>query len=165
LAALAGVSAPLAWIMPQSLESLFGTPQRLGNGPSRRDRAAILESFRLASANAVLNYSGAVVIAQLTRTCAGLGLDPAFGVLHSARPGMTALPWDCLELLRVQADAACFDYMAKHVFKADDFKIEREPKPHLRFNAAIARDVAEFTLRRVTFSECVRTVRKVAAWF
>jgi CRISPR/Cas system-associated endonuclease Cas1 len=39
--------------------------------------------FALHPVNAMLNYAGAIVVAQCARTLAGIGLDPALGVLHS----------------------------------------------------------------------------------
>jgi CRISPR associated protein Cas1 len=133
--------------------------------------------FALDPFNAMLNYAGGIIVAQCARACAGLGLDPAFGVLHSTRPGMQALAWDCFELLRVRTETVVFDFIASgktggrhpfvasHEFTVTDFKIVREPKPHIRFEAALARDLAAHVLRRVPFAIVVKTCRTVAGLF
>jgi len=41
--------------------------------------------FALDPFNAMLNYSGSIIVAQIIRASAGLGCDPAFGVLHVRR--------------------------------------------------------------------------------
>jgi CRISPR-associated protein Cas1 len=121
--------------------------------------------FALDPFNAMLNYSGAIIVAQCARACAGLGLDPAFGILHSTRPGMRALAWDVFELLRVRTETAVFGFVASRTFAQTDFKIVREPKPHIRFEAALARDLAAHVLRRVPFAIVVKTCRTVAGLF
>jgi CRISPR/Cas system-associated endonuclease Cas1 len=132
--------------------------------------------FALDPFNAMLNYSGAIIVAQITRASAGLGLDPAFGVLHSDRPGMSALAWDIFELLRIRTENAVFDFISSRIFVATDFKLERfppqsahsrlaSPKPHIRFNSTIARDLAAHVLRRVSFQIVVKTCRTVAGLF
>jgi CRISPR/Cas system-associated endonuclease Cas1 len=121
--------------------------------------------FALHPGNTLLNYSGAVIVAQCARALAGLGLDVAFGVLHSARPGMSALAWDTFELLRVRLDAAVFEFAGARVFQANEFKIVREPKPHLMFDPRLGRDLAAHVLRRVPFRDVVKVCREVAALF
>jgi CRISPR-associated endonuclease Cas1 len=118
--------------------------------------------FALDPFNAMLNYAGGIIVAQCARACAGLGLDPAFGVLHSTRPGMQALAWDCFELLRVRTETAVFDFIGSKTFAQTDFKIVRESKPHIRFEAALARDLAAYVLRRISFAIVVKTCRTVA---
>ena len=82
--------------------------------------------FALDPANAMIIYAGAIVVAQCARACAGLGADPAFGVLHSARPGMPALAWDAFELLRARTEASVFGFIKTRKFQATEFKIVRE---------------------------------------
>jgi CRISPR-associated protein Cas1 len=117
--------------------------------------------FALHPMNAMLNYAGAIIAAQCARACAGLGLDPAFGVLHSARPGMAALAWDTFELLRAPLDAAVFSFASRRVYEAGEFAIVPDPKPHLRFSSSLARELAGHVMRRVTFLDCVGAARKV----
>jgi CRISPR/Cas system-associated endonuclease Cas1 len=119
--------------------------------------------FALDPFNAMLNYSGAIIVAQITRASAGLGLDPAFGVLHSDRPGMSALAWDIFELLRIRTENAVFEFISSRVFASTDFKLERLPKLHMKFTSPVARDLAAHVLRRVPFSDVVKAARKVQA--
>jgi CRISP-associated protein Cas1 len=118
--------------------------------------------FALNPINAMLNYSGAIIIAQCVRASAGLGLDPAFGMLHSDRPGMSALAWDIFELLRVRAEAPVSDFINSRQFNSTDFKLERLPKPHMKFTSPLGRDLAAHVLRRVPFSIVVKACRTVA---
>jgi CRISPR/Cas system-associated endonuclease Cas1 len=113
--------------------------------------------------NAMLNYAGAIVVAQCTRACAGLGLDVAFGVLHSARPGMAALAWDVL--LRVRTETAVFGFAGPRKFDQKEFKIVPEPKPHVRFGAVLGHELAAYVLREVPFRVVVKACREVAGVF
>jgi CRISPR/Cas system-associated endonuclease Cas1 len=121
--------------------------------------------FALTPCNAILNYCGGIVAAQCTRAITGLGLDPAFGMLHSARPGMAALTWDVMELLRHKIEVEAFLYMRARMFEACEFKIVKEPEPHVRFGREIAKELAERMIRRVPFEDIVKAVRKVATFF
>jgi CRISPR/Cas system-associated endonuclease Cas1 len=103
-------------------------------------------------------------VAQCARACAGLGLDPAFGVLHSARPGMVALAWDFYELLRVRTETAVFAFIGSRKFDASEFKIERKPKPHVKFGSKLGRELAVHVVRAIPFRVVVKTCREVAGW-
>ncbi len=113
----------------------------------------------------MINYSGAIIVAQCARACAGLGADPAFGVLHSARPGMVALTWDVFELLRVRTETAVFEFIGSRKFEAKDFKIVREPKPHIRFEAHLGRELSLLIIRAVPFRSIVKTCRSIIELF
>jgi CRISP-associated protein Cas1 len=117
--------------------------------------------FALHPINAMLNYAGAIVVAQCGRACTGLGLDPAFGVLHSTRPGMVALAWDVYELLRVRTEAAVFSFAGTRKFDASEFKIMREPKAHVRFGKELGRGLAAHTMKAVPFRLVVKTCRNI----
>src|SRR5262249_27407724 len=121
--------------------------------------------FALHPINAMLNYSGAIVVAQCARACTGLGLDPAFGVLHSTRPGMVALAWDAYELLRTKTETAVFAFAGSQKFNAAEFKIVRKPKPHIKFGSAVGRGLALATLRALPFQTVVKTCKKVMELF
>lgn len=110
-----------------------------------------------------MNYSGGIIIALLTRACTGLGLDPAFGALHGEKPGRQGLAWDCYELLRAKVEATVFEFALRRAFTAADFKLVKEPRPHLRFRPEVAKALAEHVLRHVPFAMCVKAARKVAA--
>jgi CRISPR associated protein Cas1 len=121
--------------------------------------------FALHPVNAMLNFGGSIIVAQCARALAGLGLDPAFGVLHSARPGMHALAWDAFALLRVRLEEAVFGFIRGRTFQASEFKIVQEPKPHLMFAPPLGRELAAHVLRRVPFKEVVKACQAVAALF
>jgi CRISPR-associated endonuclease Cas1 len=84
--------------------------------------------FALDPPNAMINYAGAIIVAQCTRALTGLGCDVAFGVLHSTRPGMAALAWDVFELLRARTETAVFRFAGSRKFDAKEFKLERESR-------------------------------------
>jgi CRISPR/Cas system-associated endonuclease Cas1 len=109
----------------------------------------------------MINYSGAIVVAQCAPACAGLGLDVGFGVLHSTRPGMAALAWDVFELLRVRTETGVFRFVGGRKFGAEEFKIERKPKPHVRFEAKVGRELAAATISAVPFRIVVKKCREV----
>lgn len=50
-------------------------------------------------------------------------------------------------------------------FDAGDFKIVREPKPHVRFSAIVGRELAGHVIRAVPFRVIVRTCRSVIELF
>lgn len=120
--------------------------------------------FALHPLNALVNYGGGIVIALLTRACTGLGLDPAFGALHGEKPGRQGLAWDCYELLRARVEATVFEFAVRRTFTAGDFKLVKDPRPHLRFRPGVAKALAEHVLRHVPFTMCVKATRKVASW-
>jgi CRISPR-associated endonuclease Cas1 len=121
--------------------------------------------FALDPVNAMVNYAGAIVVAQCARACAGLGLDVAFGVLHSTRPGMPALAWDVFELLRVRTEAAVFGFAGSRRFEAREFKIVREPKPHVMFEKRVGRELAAWIIKAVPFRSIVKTCRSIIELF
>jgi CRISPR/Cas system-associated endonuclease Cas1 len=121
--------------------------------------------FALCPINAMLNYSGSIIVAQCARASAGLGLDPAFGILHSARPGMNALAWDIFELSRVRLESSVFAFIASHTFEQSEFKTVFDPKPHIKFTSPLARDLSAYILKRVPFPAVVKECRAVAALF
>ncbi len=121
--------------------------------------------FALCPINAMLNYSGSIIVAQCARAASGLGFDPAFGILHSARPGMHALAWDIFELLRVRLESSVFAFISAHTFEQSEFKIIFEPKPHIKFTLPLASDLAAHVLKRVPFASVVKTCRTVARLF
>jgi CRISPR-associated protein Cas1 len=151
--------------VPDDWKTFAARPRSWRTGKLGETGRQFSNRFALHPINAMLNYGGSIIVAQCARALAGLGLDPAFGVLHSARPGMSALAWDTFELLRVRLEGAVFEFAGARVFQANEFKIVREPKPHLVFAPALGRDLAAHVLRRVPFRDVVKVCREVAALF
>jgi hypothetical protein len=78
---------------------------------------------------------------------------------------MSAMAWDVFELLRVKTECAVFEFIGSRKFGAEEFKIVREPKPHIRFGPEIGRELAVWTIKRVPFQIVVKTSRQVMEWF
>ena len=150
---------PAAWRAFKTRTRTWRTG-RLGEGG-----AQFSNRFALTPVNAMLNFSGAIVAAQCGRACAGLGLDPAIGTLHSARPGMAALAWDIFELLRARVAEAVFRFCGRCELRAEWFKIEPKPRPHVRFGPDIARPLAAWTVKAVPWKDVVKAGKQVAKLF
>ena len=66
---------------------------------------------------------------------------------------------------REAVEAAVFDFINSRTFNPTDFKLERLPKPHIKFTSPLARDLAAHVLRRVSFTIIVKACRTVAELF
>ncbi len=77
---------------------------------------------------------------------------------------MSALAWDAFELLRTRTETAVFGFIQSRKFETKEFRIERKPKPHVRFGPALGRGLAMHTLRAVPFRAVVKTCREIAGW-
>jgi CRISP-associated protein Cas1 len=91
--------------------------------------------------NAFLNYAYSIVAAQLTRSLAAYGFDPACGFLHADAPGRYSLAYDLMELLRADIDARMFAWIASHTWKRSDFPVT--PEGVVRLQPALAVVVAQ----------------------
>jgi CRISPR-associated endonuclease Cas1 len=138
---------------------------------ARGKRAQLRHSPRFQASNrhattplgALLNYGYAVALAQVVRAVVGLGLDPAFGFLHSDKIGRVSFAYDCLEPLRVRVDALVFHFAGSRTFRRNEFAVE--DRSRVRLKPALARETASRVLKGVPFHDCERTVLNVAAEF
>jgi len=71
--------------------------------------------------NALLNYSYAIVAAQLRRAIVASGLDPCFGYLHADLDYRDNLAYDLMELLRCRIDTDVLSWARRRVWKRSDF--------------------------------------------
>lgn len=55
--------------------------------------------------NALFNYAYAILLSAVLRDLLALGLDPSFGIFHTARPHATPLAYDVMEPFRPAFDA------------------------------------------------------------
>ena len=83
----------------------------------------------------------AIVAAQLTRSLAANGFDPACGFLHADAPGRYSLAYDVMELLRADIDAKMFAWIASHTWKRPDFPVT--PEGVVRLQPTLAAVVAQ----------------------
>ena len=91
--------------------------------------------------NAMLNYAYSVVAAQLTRSLAAYGFDPACGFLHADAPGRYSLAYDLMELLRADIDGRMFAWITSHTWKRPDFPVT--PEGVVRLQPTLAAVVAQ----------------------
>ena len=133
---------------------------RLGEKPAQFGNRHALHPM-----NAMLNYSYQIGIGQMTRALAGLGLDPAFGFLHSEKPGRLSLSYDAIEPMRPHIDKIVFNYAASRSFERADFVEVREPRPHVRLGEKLAREIAVFVLKEIPFRDYVGIGRKLPTLF
>ena len=75
------------------------------------------------------------------------------------------MAWDVYELLRIKVEASVFEFTGSRTFTSGEFKIVNEPKSHLRFAGPLARELAGYVMRRVSFADVVKVVRRVATMF
>jgi CRISP-associated protein Cas1 len=88
--------------------------------------------------NAILNYAYSIVAAQLTRSLAAHGFDPACGFLHADAPGRYSLAYDVMELLRADIDAKLLAWVGSHAWKRPDFPVT--PEGVVRLQPTLAAD-------------------------
>lgn len=91
--------------------------------------------------NAILNYAYSIAAAQITRSLAAHGFDPACGFLHADAPGRYSLTCDVMELLRADIDAKLLPWIASHTWKRPDFPVT--PEGAVRLQPALAAVVAQ----------------------
>jgi CRISPR-associated protein Cas1 len=91
--------------------------------------------------NAILNYAYSIVAAQITRSLAAHGFDPACGFLHADAPGRYSLTYDVMELLRADIDAKIFAWIKSHTWKRPDFPVT--PEGVVRLQPTLAAVVAQ----------------------
>jgi CRISPR-associated protein Cas1 len=91
--------------------------------------------------NAILNYAYSIVAAQLTRSLAAHGFDPACGFLHADAPGRYSLTYDVMELLRADIDAKMFAWIKSPTWKRPDFPVM--PEGIVRLQPTLAAVVAQ----------------------
>ncbi len=72
-------------------------------------------------ANALLNYLYAVLETETVIACHTVGLDPGIGFLHHDQPSRNNLALDIMEVVRPQVDYWLHQFLAKQVFKKQDF--------------------------------------------
>jgi CRISPR-associated endonuclease Cas1 len=138
---------------------------------ARATKAQLRHSPRFQASNrhattplgALLNYGYAVALAQVVRAIVGLGLDPAFGFLHSDKIGRVSFAYDCLEPLRVRVDALVFQFAASRTFRRNEFAVE--DRSRVRLKPALAREIASRVLKGVPFHDCEHAVLSVSARF
>lgn len=90
---------------------------------SRASRLQTTRTTRQATdpVNALLNYGYALGEAEARKACAALGLDPAFGVLHTDRARRDSFALDLLETLRPTIESTVLDMLARRPFGPVDF--------------------------------------------
>lgn len=71
-------------------------------------------------ANAILNYSYAVLEGEARIACLAVGLDPMLGVLHTDRTARGALALDLMEPIRPTVDRFVLDLLAQREFTRRD---------------------------------------------
>jgi CRISPR-associated endonuclease Cas1 len=169
--AVEAVATGAYWRTRRGFEMRFrdDIPPSWGLFCARGDRKPARRGARLQSSNrhaatplaALLNYAYAVALAQVVRAIVGLGLDPAFGFLHSDKIGRVSFAYDCLELLRVRVDDLVFDFVASRTFRRVEFEVE--DRSRVRLGRMLAREVASRILKNVPFDDCEQAVLNVMA--
>ncbi len=71
-------------------------------------------------ANALLNYSYAVLEGEARVACLAVGLDPMLGLLHTDRTARGALALDLMEPVRPAVDRFVLDFLTKREFTRRD---------------------------------------------
>jgi len=77
-------------------------------------------------AQAILNWSYAILEAEARLACLATGLDPGLGVLHADQKSRDSLALDVMEALRPEVDRHVLDLLRTSVFRADDFHETRQ---------------------------------------
>lgn len=73
--------------------------------------------------NAVLSFLYALLSADCTAACEGVGLDPQFGFLHALRPGRPSLALDLMEEFRpLLADRVALTLINRRQIRVADFE-------------------------------------------
>ena len=75
---------------------------------------------------AILNYSYAILQAEATIAAHKLGLDPALGLMHTARRYRSSLATDLMEPARPAADLFVLDLLEQHRFQRGELRETRE---------------------------------------
>jgi CRISPR-associated endonuclease Cas1 len=106
----------------------------------------ITNSPRLAvnPANAVLNYTYAILEAEARLAAATLGLDPGLGVLHLDSRTRDSLACDLMEPVRPMVDGFLLDWLSKGPLKREWFFEERDG--NCRLMGPFAQLIAETAL-------------------
>lgn len=71
-------------------------------------------------ANALLNFTYALLEAEVTIALAAVGLDPGLGVIHADTDDRSSFALDVLEALRPEADSFVLDTIARRSFSHKD---------------------------------------------
>lgn len=77
-------------------------------------------------ANAMLNYSYALLESEARLAAAALGLDPGIGVLHVDRANRDSLACDLMEPVRPQVDALVLDWITRESLSREWFFERRD---------------------------------------
>ncbi|MGA7325510.1 MAG: CRISPR-associated endonuclease Cas1 [Rhodomicrobium sp.] len=108
--------------------------------------------------NAILNYAYSIVAAQLIRSLAAYGLDPACGFLHADAQGRYSLAYDIIELLRADIDQRILTWVASHTWKRADFPVTREGEVRLQPTLA-AVVVQKARVEQVEIDRCIEWLK------
>lgn len=117
--------------VPSHWRTFGGRSSPLASGPRRAANPA----------NAVLNYSYALLESEATLAARIVGLDPGIGLMHVDQAFRESLAADLMEPVRPAVDAYVFELLTSRPFAARDFLETRTGV--CRLSPLVARELAE----------------------